>query len=374
MILTINRITIWIVTILTFVLTSCAGLKNAQLKSQLDISNCNQQSTFNYSKDDLPKPIHTLDIDTVLTNRFSFQSLNAANAIGLLDLLTEYVNLKKDYKISPTLEKRIEIVELSQKINQRINISSLEISAVASEMDCEEERADQIATYLKGKEDDAETKLTVGAIVVGGVGAITAGVLLAKGDLGNAPEFIGIGAGLSEATLGVLILLNKRKVEFYHSRNALKDIWFAPETSTIFPQSVWYYLTYEKPNGSTKSLRQQLVDKWLGFGQIADTKEKNKEKVYSLFFGEGGKYTADQLTNRANMHDQIEAQINLMKQDLKLLALELEKLNYEWQNQEALLPTAPTQKAGFGASQTHLSKPKVQFSEWGFVVKIATFG
>jgi len=239
------------------------------------------------------------------------------------------VNLKKDYKISLTLEKRIEIVELSQRINQRINISSLEISAVASEMDCEEERADQIATYLKGKEDDAETKLTVGSIVVGAAGAIIAGALIVKGDAGNAPEFIGIGAGLTEATLGVMILLNKRKVEFYHSRNALKDIWFAPETSTIFPQSVWYYLTYEKPDCSTKSLRQQLVDKWLGFGQIADTKEKNKEKVYSLFFGEGGKYTADQLNNRANMHDQIEAQINLMKQDLKLLALELEKLNNE---------------------------------------------
>ncbi len=324
--LTIKRTAIWTITILTFALTSCAGLKNTQLKSQLGISNCNQQATFNYSQDDLPKPIHSINIDTLLTNRFSFQSLNAANAVRLLDLLTEYVNLNKDYKISPTLDKRIEIVELLQKINQRINISSLEISAVASEMDCEEERADQIATYLKGKEDDAETKLTVGAIVVGAVGAITTGVLLTEG---NVPEFIGIGAGLTEATLGILILLNKRKVEFYHSRNALKDIWFRPETSSIFPQSVWYYLTYEKPDGSKKSMRQQLVDRWLGFGQIADTKEKNKEKVYRLFFGEGGKYTADQLTNRANMHDQIEAQINLMKQDLKLLALELEQLNNE---------------------------------------------
>lgn len=67
--------------------------------------------------------------------------------------------------------------------------------------------------------------------------------------------------------------------------------------------------------------------KWLGVGQIADTKEKKKYEVYSLFFGKDGKYTADQLTNRANMHVQIEAQINLMKQDLKLLALELEKLD-----------------------------------------------
>ncbi|MCH7402253.1 hypothetical protein ACFOUP_18390 [Belliella kenyensis] len=324
-----NRVTTWTISILTLVITSCAGIKNAQLTSQLDKSNCNQQVARTYTKDELPNPIHTLDLDTLLTNRFSSQSLNAANAVELLDLLTEYVNLKKDFNVSPTLEKRIEIVELSQRINQRINISSLEVSAVASEMDCEEERADQIATYLKGKEDDAETKLTVGAIVVGAAGAITSGILLANGVNGNAHELIGLGAGLTEATLGILILMNKRKVTFYHPRNALKDIWTAPDTSTIFPSSVWYYLTYENPNTKEKSLRQQLLDKWLGFGQIADTKEKNKEKIYDLFFGEGGKYSADQLTNRANMHDQIEAHINLMKQDLKLLALELEKLNNE---------------------------------------------
>ncbi|ERM80620.1 hypothetical protein P872_12665 [Rhodonellum psychrophilum GCM71 = DSM 17998] len=46
----------------------------------------------------------------------------------------------------------------------------------------------------------------------------------------------------------------------------------------------------------------------------------------ALFFGEAGKYTVEQFTNRANMHGQIEAQINLMKQDFILLALELEKL------------------------------------------------
>ncbi len=128
-------------------------------------------------------------------------------------------------------------------------------------------------------------------------------------------------------------------MEFYHPRNALKEIWIAPEASSIFPPSVWYYLTYENSNKTEKSLRLQFLDKWLGFGQIADTKEKNKEKVYNLFFGEGGKYTADQLTNRANMHDQIEAHINLMKQDLKQLALELENINMNDKKQEALLPT-----------------------------------
>lgn len=314
---------------LILLLSSCASLKSGKINSPFDKSNCNQQVAPPYSKADLPKPIHEIEIDTAIASRFSFHALNTANAIGVLKLLTTFVNLRKQYGQNPTIEQRIEIAELSRKINQRITISSLEISAVSSEMDCEEERADQIATYLKSKEDDAETKLTVGAIIVGATGAIVAGALLASGDDSNAPEFIGIGAGLIEAALGLSILANKRKVEFYHPRNALRDIWTAPDVSQIFPASVWYYLTYENPGQAYKAVRQQLVDKWVSFGQIADTKEKDKEKVHALFFGDGGQYTADQLTNRANMHDQIEAHINLMKQNLKLLAVEFEKMHNE---------------------------------------------
>lgn len=307
--------------VLTF--TSCAGPKNAQIIAQLEKSNCNHQVYSSYTINELPKPIHTLEIDTVLTDRFSFQSLNAANAIGLLEQLTSFVKLKKAYQANPSIELRIEIVEVLQRIYQRINIASLEVAAIASEMDCEEERADQIATYLKGKDNNIETKLTVAAIVTGASGAVASGLLTKH----NTGSYVGVATGLLEATFGALILFNKHKISFYHHRNALKEIWTAPQISTIFPSSVWYYLTYQNPITNEHSPRQQLVDKWLGFGQIADVKEKNREKIYNLFFGQGGKYTADQLTNRANMHDQIESQINLMKQDLKLLALELEKIN-----------------------------------------------
>ncbi|MGK0639507.1 hypothetical protein [Schleiferia thermophila] len=153
--------------------------------------------------------------------------------------MAEFVHLKNSFDIHPTLEKKLKIVELSQKIYQKINISSLEISAIASEMDCEEERADQIASYVKGKEDHIETKLTVSAIVAGAIGAISAGILLANTASGNTPEVVGIGTGLIEATLGILILTNKRKITHYHPGNALKDIWTAPETSSIFPVSIW---------------------------------------------------------------------------------------------------------------------------------------
>lgn len=309
------------------VLASCSGSKHASLNKQLIESNCNQQNVYSYTRNDLPKPIYKIELDTALPVRFSFKSLNVANAIGILGHLTEYVNIQKEFKKNPTPEKRLDIIELSQKINQRINISSLEISAVVSEIDCEDERAGQIADYLNSKENEAESKLTVGAIIVGAAGAVTAGILLANDNNSNAPEFIGIGTGLTEATLGLMILLNKRKVEFYHTRNALREIWRGQDTSTVFPPSLWYYLNYFNPNiPNQPSLRYQIIECWMKFGQIAAVKSKKKKKLINIYFEDAGKYTAEQLNNRANMLDQLEAHISLMKQDLKGLALELENL------------------------------------------------
>ncbi len=313
--------------LLSLLLTACASFKSAPLGSQLKKGNCNQQVVYRYTAEDLPRPLHELNLDTALTSRFSFSALNAAQAIGVLQPLRQYLQAWEEYRSAPTVEKSAEVLALTQRINQLITVAYLEIAAAAGEMDCEEERADQIAAYLKGKEEEVEMKLTVGAIVVGALGAVVTGILLTNDEPGNASEALGIGTGLVEATLGALILAGNRKVAFYHHRNALSDIWTGPKTSTIFPPSVWYYLTYEKPDSGERSLRQQLVDQWLAFSRLAEVKEKDKEKVYGLFFGEGGHYTAEQLAERANMYDQVEAQINLMKQDLKQLALEFERLS-----------------------------------------------
>jgi hypothetical protein len=304
--------------------TGCGELKNIKSTESLTKSNCFQTSFLDYEPSDLPTPFHEITIDSILLNSFSFNSLNAANAIGVLNLIEDYVVLNQEVKNDPSIDVRLKILELSQKIAQKISISSLEISAITSELDCEEERADQIANYLKAKEKSNETKLTVGAIVVGAVGAIVSGIFIVNDNTSIAPEYIGIGTGLAEATLGFLILRNEKSVIFKHNRNPLAEIWHGPEVSKIFPIPVWYYLNYASPN--QQSLRGKIVENWLDFGQIADTKEKNKEEVYSLYFGGGGVYTASQLENRANMHDQIESYIKLMKQDLNQLATEFQNL------------------------------------------------
>lgn len=305
-------------------LSSCNTIRNSALRSQLERSNCNQQNAYTYTIADMPKPIHELAIDTTITNRFTARSLNIANALGMLNLLKEYVDTRKKFETDNNNNTKLKLLELSQKITNKINVASLEVSAIASEMDCEEERTSQIANYLSGKEDERESKLTVGAIVVGAAGAISTGATLNNG---NSGDYIGIGTGITEATLGLLILLNKSSTEFHHKRNALKEVWYNKPTSEVFPPAVWYYLNYKNTEqANSLSLRELLIQKWISFGQIDDEQSKKQQKQIKLYFGDGGKYSASQLNNRADMYDQLESSINLMKQDLKGLSVEFEHL------------------------------------------------
>ncbi|MBX2902904.1 MAG: hypothetical protein KF872_05040 [Chitinophagales bacterium] len=308
-------------------LSSCATLKDRELQSQLNKSNCNQQNSYSYSKADIPRPIHELPLDTLLTSKFSFNSLNAANAIGILDLLTAYIKKKEELKANYTIENRLDLLETYQEINQQVDFASLEISAASSEIDCEEERADQISSYLKNIESTTETRLTVGSIVVGAAGGVTSGILAIKGNEGNVAEYIGLGTGLAETALGLGILLNERKVIFHHKRNVLKGIWNNAETSDVLPASIWYYLNYFNPQKPDKpSLRDQIMESWMSFKQIKTSKEEKRKVLIDIYFGNGGKYTAAQLKNRARMYDQLESVIKLMKQDLKELMLEIGKI------------------------------------------------
>lgn len=154
----------------------------------------------------------------------------------------------------------------SQHINQKLNIDSLEMSALASELDCEEERANQFAYYLKEREGKTEKGLIIGSIIVGAAGAVATEAISNKSSNEKITTGLTIGVSLTEATLGALMLINKRKIEFYHNNNALTDIWKNSDDSNYFPPSIWYYLTYENPNNNKKSLAKLLVDKWMVFG------------------------------------------------------------------------------------------------------------
>ena len=295
--------------------SSCASMKDASINQQILASKCNQQNLYSYTEQDFPKTLDEIRIDTSLLDRISAGSLHIANTIGIVDYLMEYNKFISTTKKSS--EDRIRILELKQSIDHEINHASLVISAVSSELDCEEERVSQIAHYLSEKQGRQESKLTIGAIVLGATGAILTGGVIKNENASNAT---GIATGIGEAALGLTMLFNKRKIEFYHERNILRDIWEGPKVSQLIPSFIWYYLNYEENN--KESLRKEIIDKWSQFGQI----DKESNSISSLYFGNGGKYTADELENRADMYDQLESQIYLLKQKLMTLANEIDEI------------------------------------------------
>lgn len=133
-------------------ISSCATVKSSRLQVQIDKSNCNQENNYNYTRQDIPKPIYELHLDSALTSRFSLKDINIANAIGVMNLLSGYIGKLREVRENHSLRDQMDLIELRQEINHRIDLASLEISAVTAELDCEEERIDQIASYLKDKE------------------------------------------------------------------------------------------------------------------------------------------------------------------------------------------------------------------------------
>ena len=299
-------------------LNSCRTIKDPAIKDALYNSNCNQRNLYSYTVDQIPMALHQLQLSQRLIKSFDQNTLNIANAIGILDLMDKYIQLKTK-KDSLSLNGRLAILEIKQEMDHGINSAS--ISAVSSEMDCEEERVSQVANYLSGRQGDRESKLTKSAIVLGALGAILTGGVIKNDEVSNT---VAITAGIGEAGLGLMMLFNRESVEFHHKRNALKDVWNNVETSEIFPPLVWYYLKYKNPAiGQDKSLRDQIIEKWMNLGQIDP---HSKKSTVDLFFGEGGKYSTDELENRADMYDQLESSITLMKQDIKALSLEIDKI------------------------------------------------
>lgn len=301
---------------------SCASWQDTKTSAQFVTSPCNRQNAYTYSASEIPEPLHRLKVDNLITKKISKSSLNIANAINILELLTQYAHLKANSALHENLNERVRALELKQEIAQRINNASLVISAVSSELDCEEERTSQVANFLKSKESDLESRLTMGAIVIGASGAIATGGTIKNEAVSNT---IGITTGIAEATLGILMLFNNRKTNFYHERNALKDIWEGPAASQNFPPFVWYYLNTGDGGDSTKTtVREQIIAKWKDFGQLGE--EEVDAELVNLYFGKGGKYATEQLNNRADMYDQVESQINLMKQGLMALSMEIDKI------------------------------------------------
>lgn len=310
-----------------FGLISCASTYESAKLSRIAESNCYGGFLYDLQKKAAPLPLEQLNLSERLNNNFSQRNLNIANALGMLSFIDEYFKVLEEFKKDPTLENRIAYIEKYQRLSQRFEAAKMEISAVQSELTCEEDRLRQVSQYLKGKEAKQIKNLTVASILLAATWSITSAFVLSD----DASVYFGLGVGIVGAGLGYSMLKVKKPVYFTHKRNHLKEIVQGPEQSEFFSPSVWYYLNYIDTNAEDpSSMRGEVLQKWRTLGVFVDIKSRDMPALQEKFFGDGSVYSSQELELRASMYDQVSAKINLMMQDLNYLIIEFGKMQNEY--------------------------------------------
>jgi hypothetical protein len=311
---------LWVIILPLALFTACAPTYN-NLILQENLGECRRIS-LHLKPYPQPKPLHEIPQTAALYQHFSTRSINIANAFGFLPSLERYIDLNLFLRKKKDEFKHFELLDTRQLLYNKILQASIEVSSIASELNCEAEKNYQLAYFLRQKQQQRERAFTFAAIAVGAGAGIASAFLLSDPDK---LDLIGVGAGIAEVGFAIGILASEENINVKHRHNHLSDLWFAKDTSETFSSPIWYYLNYNDPSHRGQiSVRAQLVEKWIHYGHLAENKTKKRDELIGKFFGHGGRYSADELSNRAIMYGQVQSFINLMKQDLDLLLIELE--------------------------------------------------
>ncbi len=310
-------LSVWAYSIAAVLMVSCktAGIISAT-QFNLHQDYCAPTSVNSYSASNFPvaNTDSLLAQDTLLKRYFSKHVILMANGTGMLKLLYQAMDCKRD----TSLRGQIRMAEIKNEIQQRITLFRTELDGVAAELDCQGERSDQLASYLDDLNRKRNTRLTIGSIILGSV--TTVATVVAHN--GNAQNTISIAGGLLTAGLGATTINPAgKKVNYEHTRNLLEDIWFAPQSSKVYPPSVWYILTNRNfTNNKDVTLAESIKKRWTEFQFNSHV---DSAKVKLLFRG-GGIYTADDLHIRSNMLNQLQSTIRSVTQDLQGLLLAID--------------------------------------------------
>jgi hypothetical protein len=249
---------------------------------------------------------------------FSRSAVDIADIIGVLGLIKEIRALQSEARRSD--RAAVQFLRARQQLSDRIALASFDVSSVTAEVECEETRTDHLADGLaEVRSKKEEIGLLVAIVGDALIGVVAGGLGLAAQSV--ASEITAIFGGALAAGFGTAAIFVGGEHEFRHQRNLLRDIWEGPAYSTLFPPSVWRYLNWP-PKDSGQSIRDRLVSHWGEEGRLGRP-GKEMERRKALFFGDGGVYAIEELRIRAEMLDQLKADVNLMSQDLNLLLREI---------------------------------------------------
>jgi hypothetical protein len=262
-----------------------------------------------------------------LRSQFSSTAFETATALGVLPYLDHLLTLEA--QVDPRGEGPVlAYVRERRHVTDRITLGILDVSSVAVEADCEQGRAALLAEHLQKSLDQRQGIYTVLGLLGSGVFTIVSGgIAIGANSIGviNTANIATVIGGASELMFGSAALVDTTgREELHHERNLLRDIWIG-ENSTFVP-AVWSFLNRRLPDEpAQRTLRENLIMRWQAEGWLGAAGSDTERHRIDLFFGKGGRYTIDELRDRAAMLDLLETDINLMHQGLNRLIRELLK-------------------------------------------------
>jgi hypothetical protein len=282
---------------------------------------CDPPLPYRYNPTFAPQPQVEAALTPALLAHYPRRNLLTANAVGILPQLQALLSLQDAARQHPGPAPELAVLRQRQLIAAQVALVSSTVASLAAELDCEGERADQVAGFLKREDDRRTQRLNVLSIGIGAASGIGTTVI----DNQAGQYAFGIGGGLLAAGLGLLTLRQQgHTAEFEHPRNLLAEVWAEKSAASLFPPSVWYLLTDPAfSNGGQTSIAHNTRLRWQHYGQLAKPDSKQGQKLAALLFGPGGQYSADELTVRANMLNELQSAVRLLNQELQGLLLAL---------------------------------------------------
>ena len=245
------------------------------------------------------------------------RSLDVARAIGALARVERLAEAASRHAADG------EIADLRGQVNDAISLASLDIVSTVAHLACEEGRAGQIASDLRGAEQAQTQTITVYSLVIGAAAAVAGGVLSVATKNPTPGAAVGIAGGLVGGGFGFATLAVHRSTTFRHTRNILGEVWRGGEHPS-FPEVVWAYLTRPQfSRTADRTLRDYLVKTWAESGALGDDPKNLSAPRIALYFGEGGTYDASGLDDRANMLSDVREVVSLFNHGLQHLAMEV---------------------------------------------------
>lgn len=258
--------------------------------------------------------------DVEMKKIFSPKSLRLAIAYGIFE------DLKKFSKLNLNAKSSAESLRLEDKIYRTIQLMILDIDSTTSEYECYVDRFTEILTMMNEKEDDIVRNNTLYAIMAGAIAAIADGATSLSDSDKNANQAIILVGGLLVAYFSYKAFKPNITIEFKPKSTNLKEIWFNSPKSENYSTSLWFLLTKDLLK-TELPIRDLLVKRWLENNFLGS--EEERDFHINLFFGTGGVSTITHISNRKEMNNEVRSLVNLLKQDVKGLQIELLNLKQE---------------------------------------------